>query len=102
MILGGAAVYMTVEEHDARLVSMSPARRLAYKAALEAFEAFAKRPVNILPDTPELVALTESLRAPGFPEPVLLYPGTFTVRTPPGGFGRWIARTTGTSYRCIR
>jgi hypothetical protein len=102
MILGGVAVSMTVEEHDARLIAMSPAQRRAYKAALEAFEAFANQPVNILPDTPEFVALTESLRAPGFPEPVLLYPDTFTVRTRPGDFARWLARTTGTTYRCIR
>lgn len=63
---------MPIEEFAERVIALSMARWPDLRSALDDFERLADRGVNILPDTPELVALTDALRVPGFHEPVLL------------------------------
>lgn len=101
MRIFNVAFYMEQDEWDRRVQAMDPAQLAVFDAALLAFRPVADSGDMIFLDTPELAALTDALKVTGFPDPILLYPGSFTVRTMPGDFGRWLARTTGTTYRFL-
>lgn len=94
--------YMPELEFEQRLDAMNVAQLQRLDAAIKAFRPLADGDAVILPDTPELVSLTAALEVSGFDPPVLLYPGTFAVRTRPGDFARAIAGITGTRYRCVK
>jgi hypothetical protein len=102
MRLYDVGLEMPVEEFAERVTALPPSRWPTLYAALDAFRLLADRPVNIFSTTPELVALTDAIRVPGFPKPVLLYPHQFACRTLPGDFARAVYGITGTRYRCLR